>query len=577
MNNLILFKSIIHIIIKMQLNSLYMFRQILLLLFISLVFTAKSQEVLPIDGSTINYIHVLFEVPRISSADRYNFYIYKCNKRAESCTLLKIIHSKFYAVIENEALQFNATYTWRYEALKGNKTIYKSREFNFNTGYSDLLDTTLQKIEFSRLPKKGYPGILFIDGMKLALDMAGKPIYYLNYKYDHAVRDINLTKQGTITIVDNRLGEVKEMKLSGEMIWIGPTKHDETELRTDKYHHEFEKLFNGNYIAAGKRKVSSFEESAGLDGVPGTTLSEAIIEFDKEVNEVWRFDLLPELKRQFNIAPTTEVFNPTRLGHLNGIAVDEKKEIVYASFKTFNTVMKIDKQSKNILYMYGLKRINFRDSTEEGLDFEQQHNPTFHPNGNLLIFNNGNEKTGSGITELRTGEQVDSTNEVVRKVYFKGIIPEPYYAVQMGSVQALSNHRMLVCMGSLNQLFELDVKSKKLIWHAHTYQNFRWSEGRKIWKPLLNYRCNYYSSLYPYHYICYADITGSKLNLTIVNNGSETDTYIIYKEINELPRVFLNRVTIKPGKSTTIKLKDMSAKNFIRVVSVSSKTEQIPQ
>lgn len=531
-----------------------------------------SQElsVKPINGATLNYRQIMFEVPQYEKAKKYVFRFYKCNERGENCQMVYTYKSKYRYALLTDPFEFNSTYKWNYEAKLGSKTLFKSEDFIFYTGWSELLDTNIQKMVFTKFPKSNRSGLMLVDGLKLAVDMKGKPVLYLNYKVDHAVRDINLTHNGTFTLVDNRLGEVKEMELNGEMIWIGPTKHHESIGRSDKFHHEFEKLKSGNYLAAGKRLVSDYDYTAELEGVPDNLICETMVEFDSEKNEVWRFDLLPELKRQFKIVPTAEVFNPSRLGHLNGMAVDEKKNIVYASFKTFNTVMKIDKQSKNILYRYGLKTINFRDSVENGLLFEQQHAPIFNSKGNLIIFNNGNLETGSGITELLVADSLNEKNEVKSRIYFKDYFEKDIYSAQMGSVQETGKNQYLVCMGSLNHFFEMNTKGNKVLWQAYTYQNTRWNEKAYSWKPLHSYRIHKYSSLYPYHYLADIKRKNNIVEINLINSGTEVDEYFFYvKTGDESKKLSVNSKRLKPRKAVKIVIKDVKENSIILIESKS--------
>lgn len=519
--------------------------------------SAFSQPLSPIDGESLNYRQILFEVPGVSNATSYVFSFQLCNFRAEQCKTIFETKSKHRGVILTDPFEFGKTYRWSYKALKGSKVLYQSREFTFQIAQSPLVDSLVQKIVFVKPNTKPMSGILLVDGLKLALDCKGKPVLFLNYSYDHSIRDINLSPQGTLTLVDNRLGEVKEIRLNGEMVWIGDTRAENGPGRNDKFHHEFEKLSTGNYLAATKKRVGDFDESAGLQGVPENTLCESIVEMNESGEQVWRFDLLPELKRQFGIAPTSELFNPTRLGHLNGILADEPGGIVYASFKTFNTVFKIEKSTNRILYQYGLKRINFKDSLEPGLKFEQQHAPIFSRNGNILLFNNGNQETGSGITELLVSDQLDSNNEVLNQIYFKDYFSKDTYAGQMGSVQETGKGRYLVCMGSMPHFFEIDARKKKLLWQAYTFQNTRWEEGGKIWKPLFSYRINYYSSLYPYHFL--VDKIGKpgtrKQKIRVVNTGTEADSYILLQlDESGQVRLELKQVFLQPGKSAKLEL-----------------------
>jgi hypothetical protein len=552
-----------------------MFKQLLLILgnfvFFGLTQTLHAQEVLPMDGSTLNYTHVMFEIPFNPNANKYQITLKACNERGEGCKEIFTEKIRNRAILIREGIEFGKTYKWHYAQYHGKKKIYQSKDFLFYVGSNQLLDTNLQKIVFTKPYKGKQKDILIIDGLKLITDLSGKPILYLNYKSDHSVRDINLTPQGTLTLVDNRFGEVKELKLNGEMLWIGAGKYENTEGRDDKYHHEFEKVNPNFYLAAGKKKVGNLDETDNLQDVPPETLCETIIGFDKEANEIWRFNLLSELKRQYNISPDANMFNPTRLGHLNGMAVDTNANIVYASFKTFNTVMKIDMASNRILYQYGLKKINFLDSLEEGLSFEQQHAPIFNWKGNLLIFNNGNEKTGSGISELRVGENLSAQNELVKNIYFKDYLPKDYYAVQMGSVQQTGKNKYLICMGSVPHYFEIDTKKKKLLWQAYTYQNYRYQEGGKIWKPVFSYRIRQYPSLYPYYFTADLITKKSRTQIKVCNVGSETDSYyLIDAETGKSLNIFLK--DIKSGKSKKIKI---SHKGPFYVVSTQSAEQKL--
>jgi len=554
-------------LIKSSMNWKYFFISILGLFFSLRLW---AQEVLPMDGNTLNYRQILFEVPRVQNANSYLFYIQKCNERAESCKSIYTHKTKYRYALLTEPFEFGNTYKWFYEAKSGSKTIYTSKEFVLYLGSSELLDTNVQKLVYTKPNKKRDKGIMLVDGLKLAIDMQGKPVMYLNYKIDHAIRDINLTPQGTLTLVDNRLGEVKEMLLNGEMVWIGPTKHGDTEGRADKFHHEFEKLSSGNYLAAGKKAVADFDVSADLVGVPDNLICETMVEFDSERNEVWRFDLLPELKRQLNISPTAEVFNPSRLGHLNGMAVDESKQIIYASFKTFNTVMKIDKASKNIIYRYGLKKINFMDSLENGLAFEQQHAPVFNKAGNLLILNNGNPTTGSGITELLVANELNIENEVKKSIYFKNYLDKDYYAAQMGSVKETGKNKYLVCMGSLPHFFEINTRRKKVLWQAYTYQNTRWNEKAYQWKPLHSYRIHKYSSLYPFKSLVDLVQTKKGKYIEIINAGTETDTFLVSELAGtEEQSILLKKYSIKPGKAARFFIKSESNRTAFKIKSSS--------
>jgi hypothetical protein len=532
--------------------------------------TVNAQVILPENGATLTHTQLMFDFEPVQDAGYYVIEIETCNEPLNICKSFFRFKSKVNTFLITDKFKFAQNYKWRYYAYKGRKVLYKSTDYYFRTGWSDLLDTNVQKLVWTVKPKKKEKGIVVLDALKLAVNLKGEPVYYLNYNYNHAVRDINLTKQNTITMVDNRLGEVKELKLNGEVIWNGPSNLNDQDAKTDRFHHELEKLTDGTYIAAGKRSVRSFEpEEYDITNVPGNIMSETIVAFDKENNEVWRFNLLPELRRQFNLVPDVTVFNPTRLGHLNGIAVDEENQLVYASFKTFNTIMRIHKPTNNINYLYGAKKINFQDSLVFNAPFEQQHAPFLMQNGNLVIFNNGNDSTGSGIVFLNTAPDVNPANEVIKQIWFKSFLKNDYYGSQMGSVQPLGNNNYLVCMGAAPHVFSFNEKSKKVNWQLYTYHNKNFPDKvNKNWKSHSNYRAYYYSSLYQYYFSANMVNKGSKSYVQIINSGTNIDTFDV---LDDEGIVFITK-QVKPKSKVKFEIANelLTGNKSIAVKSVQS-------
>lgn len=513
-----------------------------------------AQELVkPPDGALLNFRQILFEAPQYPGATSYSFTFLLCNKLGEDCQLSHQVESKNRAIVLADKFAFGNTYRWSYEALRGANVLHKSPDFIFNIASSELLDTTLQKVVWSKRPNKKEKGILMIDGLKLAVDMQGNPILFLPYAQDYTIRDINLTPQGTLTFIDNKWSVVREIQTNGELVWTLHTVPD-AEAGKEQYHHEFEKLPNGHYLVAGKKKVSQLDEKHLLPKVPESTSCETIIEFNSEGEEVWRFNLLPELKKQLNIQPDMNMFNPHRMGHLNGIAIGKDTSIVYASFKTFNTVFKINKITNRIEYMYGTNKISFVDSMEYAGAFAQQHCPILLKNGNLMIFNNGTHKTGSGIVELKTGDHLSKQNEVIRKINFADLFSNEIYTPQMGSVQEVGKSSILVGMGNQPYFFELNSNNLKINYKAYTFYNEQWHKRGVNWKPLVNYRVFKYSSLYPYHFIVDTLTTQNEiLKLVIYNIGSEDDEYIV--EAHDGSPVFQTPIKVKAGRKRKLNIR----------------------
>ncbi|TAE85582.1 MAG: hypothetical protein EAY81_06385 [Bacteroidetes bacterium] len=520
-----------------------------------------GQQVIPENGSRINFTRPYFEVPQGPVSGKYVFYIKQVNATAGAKKKVAKVRANCRAAISPVTLSFQATYEWYYKIKQFGFTRFQSPTYTFTTANSELLDTNLQKIVWEKMPPKKQQGIIVLDGLKIAVDMQGKPVFFLpNSKQDRALRDINLTPQGTITYIDNQNGDVAEIDLNGEMLWHYPTPLSKQQS-TEHYHHEFEKLPNGNYLLAGKKPIKELNHSSLSAELPGEMLSETIIEVNLEGEEVWRFNLLPELKEQFNLQPPNGSINMSRLGHLNGMAIDTLNNVIYASFKTFNSIFKISRSNNQIMRKIGLETIHFNDSLISGEHFSQQHCPTLLPNGNLLIFNNGTAKTGSGFVELNLQNKEGSATEVVNQVYFKKYFPNEYYTPQMGSAQLVNNNAVLVGMGNKPLFFEVTRNGEKINWIGRTYYNDAWSSKRYNWQPQTNYRVFYYSSLFQYQFV--VDTLADNRGIKIINTGTEPDTYEVLWLENDTV-LFTQRVSLKPSKS--IKLNKNAGKGRLRVV-----------
>ena len=102
---------------------------------ISLLFTMSfmySQMIQPINGSNLNYIHVLFEWEQINDAVSYNFQLDNSN----SFNNPEIsINTNSLIYIEKESIQWDSNYYWRVQPIYSNGTNGDwLNSYNFSTG-----------------------------------------------------------------------------------------------------------------------------------------------------------------------------------------------------------------------------------------------------------------------------------------------------------------------------------------------------------------------------------------------------------------------------------------------------------
>jgi hypothetical protein len=141
--------------------------------------------------------------------------------------------------------------------------------------------------------------------------------------------------------------------------------------------------------------------------------------------------------------------------HCNGISLDSDTTLLLCS-RHLNEVTRIDRRNGNIIWRLGnrAKSHNFT-FLNDTIAFTYQHHSQRLPNGNILLFDNGNFKTGlrySRGVEYRLDE-VNMTAEKVWEYRHSPDIASDF----MGSIQRMPNGNTLIGWGSDNPTFtEID-------------------------------------------------------------------------------------------------------------------------
>ncbi len=141
--------------------------------------------------------------------------------------------------------------------------------------------------------------------------------------------------------------------------------------------------------------------------------------------------------------------------HCNGISLDSDTTLLLCS-RHLNEVTRIDRRNGNIIWRLGnrAKSHNFT-FLNDTIAFTYQHHSQRLPNGNILLFDNGNFKPGlrySRGVEYRLDE-VNMTAEKVWEYRHSPDIASDF----MGSIQRMPNGNTLIGWGSDNPTFtEID-------------------------------------------------------------------------------------------------------------------------
>lgn len=211
--------------------------------------------------------------------------------------------------------------------------------------------------------------------------------------------------------------------------------------------HDFLMLDNGNVLILSQPvRVRNLRS---IDGPPAANLVDAVIQEVDERGRVvfeWRSW---EHVRVVDTAAENEIQNapPEVVSYIhgNGFTLDLDDNIILSA-RRFNELIKINRTTGEIMWRMGgtaskNNEFTFIDDPLNG--FSGQHHPQFLPNGNLILFDNGNnhEPPISRAVEY----ELDQENRTARLVWSYS---NERFSPAMGSVQRLPNGNTLIGWGT---------------------------------------------------------------------------------------------------------------------------------
>jgi len=208
-------------------------------------------------------------------------------------------------------------------------------------------------------------------------------------------------------------------------------------------HHDFVRLPNGNTIVPEWVELPEdlHKKVRGGYAKPRERLprliGDDIVEItpdQKEVRRIKTWELLDPRKD-----PIGRNRRRWEWTHINGIDVNEKGDIVFSA-RGCDRIAVIDGESG---------KIRFKFDQAVG-----QHNTTWLPNGNILVFDNGQD--ASRVIEIDPAEGEIAWN-------YRGAPPQQFYSGHISGVSRLESGNLLVCEGTSGRLFEV-TRSHEVVW-----------------------------------------------------------------------------------------------------------------
>ena len=318
-------------------------------------------------------------------------------------------------------------------------------------------------------------------GMLLAVDTDGKVVWY--YRTDSRISDFDLISDDQISFMtqDSRLHVIDWMGNKKQIWYAGDRPEGSSEEGTPvgqalTFHHDATFMPNGNVVILSSEYKTlenyfTSETNANAPRKAQEVMGDIIIEFDSTGKVVWEWNTFDYLD-PYRIGYETFSKYWERRGfpgvidwsHANAIVYDDEDDAFIINFRYQSALMKIDKASKEIDWIFGEPSGWSSDLKQKLVSLEgeadwfwHQHSPTFE-DGKILLFNNANYQarpfnstvpigtTTSHVLEFSLDEQELKAEQTWST---KAENSQKIVSIAMGDVDYLPNGNVLAAYGAL--------------------------------------------------------------------------------------------------------------------------------
>ncbi len=435
----------------------------------------------PSSGQYISYLHVLFEWEQEPDAELYNIQV-STSSNFSNIILDSNIDNIVY-IFQDGQIDWNNTYYWRV------KPIYS------DDSYGDWIDERLFRTRGSNTGQNGietiiledeliYDGLTIMgdlsdDNRSIVFDKNGKEIwndYNKNFIMNH-INEYGQVSGCSFNNFPDNTGSV--INYDNQYQWQGPE-----DLYIDV--HEVKSISNGNYMGfaqeyqQGPIPIGDWTNlyralgySADGETIEFPWYGQAIVEWDENSNEVWRWNPFDHFSmNDFDLYGGTW-WNAYFEGafdwmHSNAFYFDEEESVIYFSSRHLSRVTKIDYPSGDIIWMIGMPS-EYNTGDEHictDLGFTWQHNVNLLDNGNITLFDNGNLSELFGESETTRALEFRVIDNTYCEMIWEYTLPNYLFGPWMGSVQTLPNGNKLInTVGSGGHALEV-TSDQQLVWDA---------------------------------------------------------------------------------------------------------------
>lgn len=492
-----------------------MLQRVLFLLLFTILLTKNGlAQIFPAEGDVLNYRLAGFTTIKDTKAEKYIFeiseYELQPDGKIKETWAIQQTSDSFRTIAMLPG--FASTCRWRVTLEdKRGKKIYTTDYVNFTTGKYPTIDTSKYRLRIIDSATHHDDLFVIIDNSFVIYDLKGIPVWYLPDVPLKAGKDIEMrcikpTKDGTFTAVGDL--EAFEFDYNGKTTWKGPNDGKVNGSDKENYHHEMVKLRNGNYLVAGlgfsmekippstdkqsMRMIDSGKIKKRADGYYRRIRTDNLIEYNSKNEVVWSWRALDHFDHN-------EFFQVREHGvnidmHMNSFFFDEDRNVIYATFRNTDELIKIEYPSGKILARY--KDIWIDDTTKsENTLFRGQHCVVVGADKRLYLYDNNTSRIhpkspsyNSTISHICIFSETATKTGLKKDWNFSCDVDSQtaWYNGSGGSVCVLDDGCILAGMGDASRAF-IVTPNKNVAWNA-IIEN---GDGNDVWYLLKPYRVNY--------------------------------------------------------------------------------------
>jgi len=317
----------------MELNSYMSNIQKIILL---AVCTSLGAEMLPENGSVMNYTQIFFRWNQIPNIESYQFTI----QNMETGEELELNISQN-SVLLTEFLDWNSTYNWSICGLDTDgENIFCSEIYSLDINpLPDYFPSTDNLFIDETLYQDGVT-VMDIESLNFSggVNRFGTPIWFV----DKDLFDIRFTFTHFLpngNVIGFEPGKGYEIDLNGNIIFETPDGNSA--------HHDFIKTSNNTYFLISATVEDQYcpEECNVMlpDEIPWQ--GDTFREFDQDGNEIWNWSTFDHFDLTEYNPYYVEIYNGNfemDWTHSNSVFFDENSESVFVSVRNLSRITKID-------------------------------------------------------------------------------------------------------------------------------------------------------------------------------------------------------------------------------------------